>query len=585
MTPEDIGDIFQALEDALFAMAIRNMDAHKNWEKDEGFKWTQWQAVQIKGLREYREKVNIMTNKGFDEAKKAVEEFLQEAYEDSVDDATGLAVKAGKGYGRPGFFGVNSDKMNIILDEAVKDIDTKRYACINRMNSGYTDFLRKADIFAQSGSMTIPQALDYAMKDFLSAGLNCVEYSNGNRVNIASYAEMALRTSSSEVTRQANGDVRNALDEYLVVSNVIGMTCPICQKWQGKVLIDDVYSDGKPDGKHLLVSDAKADGFMHPNCRHQLFMYIEGITEIADLPNDVETKEHYKAEQEQRRQEREIRKYKRLRDGAVDPADRQKYDARVKEWTAKYDQFLKERPYLRKNPKRLAPGYTGNGKPMAKVDPKVLPVKELTQGRPLTAEMKKELEEYAKTKNVNIYGLNRFDGDPELLKEQLDEISEYQKDYPRVFEGKRVTISFSDMIPDGTFASTQGKTITYNKFYLRNRAITEKEMANGNMFSNTHMAGIARHEMGHVVESVYGSKGLQFARKSYYNIYGNHIDDATLKKFLRKTISSYSVPDRINEKGIVFTDWNELTSEIMASDNASEFVDVFLSLWREEGLK
>ena len=120
MTPEDIGDIFQELEDALFAMAIRNMDAHKNWEKDEGFKWTQWQAEQIKGLREYREKVNIMTNKGFDEAKKAVEEFLQEAYEDSVDDAAGLAVKAGKGYIRPGFFGVNSDKMNIILDEAVR---------------------------------------------------------------------------------------------------------------------------------------------------------------------------------------------------------------------------------------------------------------------------------------------------------------------------------------------------------------------------------------------------------------------------------------------------------------------------------
>ena len=364
MTPEDIGDIFQELEDALFAMAIRNMDAHKNWEKQEGFKWTQWQAEQITGLREYREKVDKLTNKGFDKAKKGILKFLKEAYEGSVDDAAGMAVKAGKGDVRPAFFGVNSEKMDIIVNEAIRDIDTKRYACINRMNSGYTDFLRKADIFAQSGSMTIPQALDHAMKDFLSAGLNCVEYSNGNRVNIASYAEMALRTSSSEVTRQANGDVRNELGEYLVVSNVIGMTCPYCQRWQGKILIDDVYSDGKPDGEHKLVSEAKADHFLHPNCRHQLFMYIEGITEIAELPNDVETKERYRAEQEQRRQEREIRKYKRLRDGAVDPVDRQKYDARVKEWTAKHDQYLTEHPYLRKNPKRLAPGYIGNGKPM-----------------------------------------------------------------------------------------------------------------------------------------------------------------------------------------------------------------------------
>lgn len=367
MTPEDIGDIFQALEDDLFAMAIRNIKRHENWEEAEGFKWTQWQAEQIAGLRAYRRRTASIVNKYFDQGKEAITKFLQEAYEGSVDDAADLAAQVGRGVISPGFFGVNSKKLDIIIDEAVKNIDTKRYAAINRINYGYTNFLRRADIFAQSGSYTIPQVVDMAAKDFLTAGLNCVEYSNGHRVNIASYAEMALRTSSSEVTRQANGDVRNELGEYLVVSNVIGMTCPICQKWQGKVMIDDVYADGKPDGEHPLVSDSKADGFMHPNCRHQLFMYIEGVTEIAELPNDVETKEHYQAEQKQRYYEREIRKYKRLRDGAVDPSNRQRYDARVKEWTAKLDDHLAEHDYLRKNPKRLAPGYTGNGKPKVKV--------------------------------------------------------------------------------------------------------------------------------------------------------------------------------------------------------------------------
>lgn len=363
MTPEDIGDIFQALEDALFAMAIRTIKHHQNWEEEEGFKWTQWQAEQIQGLRAYRQNVSALTNYHFNLAKKAIEAFLREAYEGSVSDATDLIARYGIGGIHPGFFGVNSKKLDILIDEAIQNIDAKRYAAINRMNSGYTDFLRKADMFAQSGSFTISQVIDMAAKDFLSAGLNCVEYSNGNRVNIASYAEMALRTSSSEVTRQANGDVRNELGEYLVISNVIAMTCPICQRWQGKVMIDDVYSDGKPDGVHKLVSESKANGFMHPNCRHQLFMYIEGVTKVADLPNDVQTRERYDAEQKQRYYERQIRKYKRLREGAVDPANRQKYDARVKEWTERHDKFLEDRDYLRKNPKRLAPGYTGNGKP------------------------------------------------------------------------------------------------------------------------------------------------------------------------------------------------------------------------------
>ena len=358
MTPEDIGDIFQALEDALFAMAIRTMKHHENWEQEEGFQWTQWQAEQIQGLRAYRQNVTALTDYYFTLAKQGIEAYLRQAYRNSVDDAAETARTIMMQTGRLAqfsqqFFGVNSKKLDVLINEAIQNIDTKRYAAINRMNTGYTDMLRKADIFAQSGSFTIPQAVDMAAKDFLSAGLNCVEYSNGNRVNIASYAEMALRTSSSEVTRQANGDVRDELGEYLVVSNVIGITCPICQKWQGKVLIDDVYASGKPDGKHKLVSQAKADGFMHPNCRHQLYMYIPGLTEIADLPDTKITHERYKAEQQQRYQERQIRKYKRLRDGAMDPGNRQKYDARVKEWTQSHNEFLEEHDYLRKNPKRL----------------------------------------------------------------------------------------------------------------------------------------------------------------------------------------------------------------------------------------
>lgn len=368
MTPEDIGDIFQALEDALFAMAIRTMKHHENWEKEEGFQWTQWQAEQIQGLRAYRQNVTALVDYHFILAKDAIEKYLREAYRNSVDDAAETARQLMTLAGRTAqisqqFFGVNSRKLDVLINEAIQNIDTKRYAAINRMNTGYTDMLRKADIFAQSGSYTIPQAVDLAAKDFMSAGLNCVEYRNGNRVNIASYVEMALRTSSSEVTRQANGDVRDELGEHLVVSNVIAMTCPICQRWQGKVMVDDVYSSGKPDGVHKLVSQSKADGFMHPNCRHQLFMYIPGVTKVADLPDPEMTRERYDAEQQQRYQERQIRKYKRLRDAAMDPDNKKAYAARVKEWTAKHDQFLREHDYLRKNPRRLAPGFTGNGKP------------------------------------------------------------------------------------------------------------------------------------------------------------------------------------------------------------------------------
>ncbi len=45
-----------------------------------------------------------------------------------------------------------------------------------------------------TGAVTLPQAVDQATNDFLSRGLNCIEYRNVRRVNIDAYAEMAVRT-------------------------------------------------------------------------------------------------------------------------------------------------------------------------------------------------------------------------------------------------------------------------------------------------------------------------------------------------------------------------------------------------------
>lgn len=576
MTWEDIGDIFQAMEDDLFAMAIRNMKRHEDWEKMEGFKWTQWQAEQITGLREYRKNVAGLTNSYFDRAKAAIIEFLKEAYKGSVDDARGFAALFGKKRIRPGFFGVNSSKLDIIINEAVQNIDTKRYAAINRMNSGYTDFLRKADIYAQSGSYTIPQAVDIASRDFLAAGLNCVEYRNGNRVNIASYAEMALRTSSSEVTRQANGDVRNELGEYLVVSNVIGMTCPYCQEWQGKVMIDDVYSDGKPDGKHKLVSEAKADHFLHPNCRHQLFMYIEGITKVADLPNDVETKEHYKAEQEQRRQEREIRKYKRLRDGAVDPADRQKYDARVKEWMAKHNQYLQEHDYLRKNPKRLAPGYTGDGKPvgsrMALRDNKLGLGEDIyTNGEKgyvnwpssdkYPIHEKNEVEkmyEYARDRGFKLERIEGYRGDYQSVKENIERAQSVFDHFPEL-KDEPIVLRLGNEMNSQDFAMTTSQgTIFLNADAFRDRETLEivysEAISDGIFVKGTDSTAILCHELGHRYAEMHPEINcISLAEKIIHNIEPSY--DGDVMEYLIYNLSGYSAQ---------YADGREIISECFA---------------------
>lgn len=351
MTSEEIAELFREMEDELFKSMARNLKRHEAWEEDEGFTWVQWQAEQINSLRAFREEIQDIVNATYNEASPQMEKLLKDAYHYAGEKAAIDLRKSTRRNVSQQFFGV-TPKMRGLIDNVMNDIERTRYAAINRMNSGYTSIIQKADIWAQSGSMTIPQAVDKASAEFVSSGLNCVEYKNGHRVGIDSYVEMALRTSSRDAAATAEGEKRDEWGEYLVVSNVINTTCPHCMKWQGKVLVDDVYAHGKADGKHKMLSVAKEDGFLHPNCRHKPRTYIPGVTKVADQPEKAKTKEQYEAEQKQRYYERNIRKYKRLSECSLDADNKAHYDRKIKEWSDALDEHLEANPSLRKNPWR-----------------------------------------------------------------------------------------------------------------------------------------------------------------------------------------------------------------------------------------
>ena len=90
-----------------------------------------------------------------------------------------------------------------------------------------------------------------------------------------------------------------------------------------------------PDNKYPLLSYAIAGGLYHPNCKDIHTTYFEGISSPPKPLTDEEKRraeENYKLEQQQRYNERQIRKYKRLSEYTLDPQERQKYAARLEQW-------------------------------------------------------------------------------------------------------------------------------------------------------------------------------------------------------------------------------------------------------------
>ena len=348
----------------------RNLSRHEDWEEKEGFEWTQWQALQIQSLQDYARQSADIINNSFLEAKPEIENLISGAFHEGAygfDKQLAIAIDDGfvidtKGLLPPDvfelqdipdvfipeadyfdqtpdetFFGVNKPKLDAVINDVSRDMNTVRYAAINRMGSGYQEIIQKADVFFQSGTMTLAQAVDMASKEFLAAGLNCVQYKDGRRVNIATYVEMALRASSRRAALTAEGAKRDEWEEHLVVVPVIHSTCPVCHKYQGTVMIDDVFASGKPDGKHTLVSVSIKEGFLHPSCRHDLRTYFEGITKIPKNSPYEQTRDAYKREQRKRSLENQARRQKRIAEGSIDPENQK----RAREKAKKFQQMAK----------------------------------------------------------------------------------------------------------------------------------------------------------------------------------------------------------------------------------------------------
>lgn len=217
------------------------------------------------------------------------------------------------------------------------------------MDDVYRQTIFKTQVHFGQGAVSLDKAIDMATKDFLEKGIDAITYKDGKRVNIASYAEMALRTANHRSYLMGEGKKRQEMGLSLVVVSAHATSCELCVPWQGLILIDDVYSGGKKeDGPYQLLSTAMEEGLMHPNCRHNLSTYFPGITTLPKVPDPKKALENYKQEQRQRTLERQIRKYKRLAEGSIGKNIQKEYQNKVKEYQNAMREHLKGNPQLRR---------------------------------------------------------------------------------------------------------------------------------------------------------------------------------------------------------------------------------------------
>lgn len=402
LKPEDIAAIFEWIELLLIANLKRNLAHHKEEEEQEGFTWSAWQAEKLRSINTFRRQCKSIMDRYTDVIDSETRQLLEEQFEEGMNGAakeleearaekaapavfpaaegqqtpaekpeqtssekpkeSPVKVEARKAAPavpkdessivaevtpEPQFFGVDKAKTEKLIEDVTNIEKQAETAALRLTDDVYRQTVNRVQLAMATGSISYAKAVDMAVADFLAQGINCIEYSNGRRVNIADYVRMVLRTTSTRAALQGESESWKARGYDTVQVSSYGMCSKTCLPWQGRAYINDAFTDwsgetklengikyGKSNycGKWFpLLSSAIEHGLFHPNCRHGLGLHIEGVTALPEPMDNSEIERRYKAEQAQRALEREVRKAKRKVEGSLDPADVKKAKAELAE--------------------------------------------------------------------------------------------------------------------------------------------------------------------------------------------------------------------------------------------------------------
>ncbi len=559
----DIAKIFEEIELRLIASLKRNLSRHKAEEEKEGFEWSAWQAEKLNNIDnfckenaqiadEYVDVIDdetrqLMTDQ-FHEGEHTAEQSVIDVSESGVNvpdvPAQPQPPEAPTAIPDDHFFGVNKPKMDKLMEDVTTLEKTALTAAVRNMDDVYRTTLNKVQLMMGTGSITLNEAIDLATRDFLDKGINCIVYADGRRVNIADYVRMALRTTSTRATLQGAAKRFGELGYDTVLISQYGGCSETCEPYQGKVYIDDVFTiwNGERSGDFgksnycdkwfMLLSVAIRGGLFHPNCRHTMGQYIEGLTKIPQPIPAEKIREQRELEEKQRVMERKIRALKRKVEGTQDEKKVKEYKRKLREGQGKLREFIKEHDDVLRRYYSREKIYSGKGEPkqtaprteeapMSKLPENTTPqLPEVTQDSPKAKKIMSEgVDKYP---NSDIIKTERKSNIPEEVISDVNKaVEKVAEDFP-VIKEQVAPIEYDDLYDalgvNGLRNNSAINVIKLSKQYCSDYSLLRQKLSddyeNKISYQTDNVGSLACHELGHAIHKILAFKraGLEYGK-------------------------------------------------------------------------
>ena len=456
-----------------------------------------------------------------------------------------------------------------------------------------------------TGAQDYNSAIRDATRNLAQKGIRFIDYESGVHTSLEAAARRnimgGLGLMQEQISQQNHDDL--GCDGWEISAHF--GSAPDHEPYQGKQ-----YSDAE----YIRLNNSLVRRIGTLNCGHSAMPIILGVNEPQYTTKELEQMRQeneegvtyegkhytvYEATQRQRKLERSIRNQKRkiLIDEATGDSEKLQWDQiRLVRYREEYSRFSKAAELPMQHERAELAGFNWKkGKAASKTQQVLQNVERMAQpnnrdndwsktiSRVVSKIEKSELMAYAAERGIKIPGLKNFDGDPNLLRAEIDALASISEEFP---VGKRLTLSISHSLPDEEFASTTGEHITINAKALRDRTITEQNLSNGSMFASSKLEDIIKHEYGHVISSNKGNKGIEITRKVVYNIFGENKSLDELLAYLHTNVSPYSTAFRISgPKPNLFDSkkYKEIIPEVLVKNENTpdEFTEEFIRILKE----
>lgn len=335
LVAEGVSEIWEEFEEEALKDLAERLWANQGWSATSASRYESLQEMNLYYgyiQKKIAEKLNI--------SEQAVRELMQNAIETSISRDNMIYEEAYSLDLIPNFT-PKTDHLNPIITQGIRatnnEIRNFARSYAGELNKTYQHYLDLAYLNTQSGLMSSKEAAQYSIQQLINLGVT-VTSPNGRKEKPETIVKRAIRTGINQTASKCQEENFFKFGGTLVeVSSHLGAR-PSHAVWQGGIYEwVKAGEEKKTDYSDFILTTGYGTGagLCGWNCRHSFFPFFEGISERAFEQYDLkENEEIYNLQQEQKYNERMIRKYRSeaqvLEAGNMDSSDAKK---KVKYWS------------------------------------------------------------------------------------------------------------------------------------------------------------------------------------------------------------------------------------------------------------